>query len=373
MQKDFVFCHLLNDSSGSPVVLRSTIAGIDDPKRAVLYVGSHGQGVLDEVELPIQRYWYRRSRFKILTLLSYLVSQIALYSALNRARDISPNATIFVNTLLPFGAMLWGKVTGRLVIVHVHEVTLRPALLRRFLTSVAGKCAQQLIYVSKDHYRRLPIKGPPARIIANPVSLRISSQGAYHTNRRDGVFRVLMLASLRGYKGVEEFVKLAYALRHRSDICFELVLNEVESDVKMFAARHSKVTNINFHSRINDPGPFYSRAHLVLNLSRVDQFVETFGLTLIEAMAFGLPVIAPPIGGPTEIISHGVEGFFIDSRNIAALSQAVILLAEDNEKYFQMSLESRNRVKIYSLNQYFKNINIICNLSGIKNSEMSNI
>jgi glycosyltransferase involved in cell wall biosynthesis len=105
----------------------------------------------------------------------------------------------------------------------------------------------------------------------------------------------------------------------------------------------------------------------------VDQFVETFGLTLIEAMAFGLPVIAPPIGGPTEIISHGVEGFFIDSRNIAALSQAVILLAEDNEKYFQMSLESRNRVKIYSLNQYFKNINIICNLSGIKNSEMSNI
>jgi glycosyltransferase involved in cell wall biosynthesis len=234
--------------------------------------------------------------------------------------------------------------------------------LRKFLTLVAGKCSKQLIYVSKDHYRRLPISGPSARIIPNPVGLRLSRQGACHTNERDGVFRVLMLASLRGYKGVGEFVKLAYALRDRSDICFELVLNEVESEVKMFAARHSNATNINFHSRTNDPGAFYSRAHLVLNLSRVDQVIETFGLTLIEAMAFGLPVIAPPAGGPMEIMSHGVEGFFIDSRNTAALLEKITFLADDNETYFKMSHQSRKRSADFSLFQYYENINKICNL-----------
>lgn len=39
---------------------------------------------------------------------------------------------------------------------------------------------------------------------------------------------------------------------------------------------------------------------------------EAYGLTVIEAMSFGLPTFATCYGGPSEIIEHGVSGFHID-------------------------------------------------------------
>src|SRR5690606_24022682 len=147
--------------------------------------------------------------------------------------------------------------------------------------------------------------------------------------RRSGAFEVLMLASLRGYKGVDEFMALAYALRPRKDIHFTLVLNADTTEVADFATRHPDAMNITVHPRTDDPAVFYASADLVLNRSRVDQCIETFGLTLVEAMIFGVPVIAPPVGGPAEIITDGREGFLIDSRDGAALRCAVCELADN--------------------------------------------
>jgi len=42
---------------------------------------------------------------------------------------------------------------------------------------------------------------------------------------------------------------------------------------------------------------------------------EAFGLTVIEAMASGLPTFATQYGGPLEIIQHGVSGFHIDTNH----------------------------------------------------------
>ena len=60
-----------------------------------------GAGVLEEADVPTRRYWYRRNRLRIVTLFTYFASQVALYWALVRSRDIPRDATVFVNTLLP--------------------------------------------------------------------------------------------------------------------------------------------------------------------------------------------------------------------------------------------------------------------------------
>jgi sucrose synthase len=40
---------------------------------------------------------------------------------------------------------------------------------------------------------------------------------------------------------------------------------------------------------------------------------EAFGLTIIEAMACGLPTVAPKFGGPLEIIEYGVSGYLMNT------------------------------------------------------------
>ncbi len=57
---------------------------------------------------------------------------------------------------------------------------------------------------------------------------------------------------------------------------------------------------------------------------------EAFGLTIIEAMASGLPVFATCHGGPKEIIQHGESGFHIDPNDGSAASESI---AEFIEKF----------------------------------------
>jgi phosphatidylinositol alpha 1,6-mannosyltransferase len=56
---------------------------------------------------------------------------------------------------------------------------------------------------------------------------------------------------------------------------------------------------------------------------------ETFGQTLQEAHASGLPVVAPRAGGPIDLVDHGHDGFLFDPVDDAEMRSSVELLARD--------------------------------------------
>jgi phosphatidylinositol alpha 1,6-mannosyltransferase len=56
---------------------------------------------------------------------------------------------------------------------------------------------------------------------------------------------------------------------------------------------------------------------------------ETFGQTLQEAAASGLPVVAPAEGGPLDLVDHGRTGYLVTPGDAGALAEAVALLVHD--------------------------------------------
>lgn len=50
---------------------------------------------------------------------------------------------------------------------------------------------------------------------------------------------------------------------------------------------------------------------------------EEFGVALVEALATGLPVVAPDAGGPATFVADGVTGVLVDTREPAALARAL--------------------------------------------------
>ena len=71
---------------------------------------------------------------------------------------------------------------------------------------------------------------------------------------------------------------------------------------------------------------------------------ETFGQTIQEAAASGLPVVAPAVGGPLDLVDEGVTGFLVPPGDGGALAAAVWRLADDPPLRTAMSEAARRRV-----------------------------
>ena len=90
-------------------------------------------------------------------------------------------------------------------------------------------------------------------------------------------------------------------------------------------------------------------AELAAAYASFDVFVhtgteETFGQTLQEAFASGLPVVAPRSGGPIDLVEHGVNGFLFEPSDDAGLRAAVTLLSRDRGLRLRMGEAGRRSV-----------------------------
>lgn len=68
---------------------------------------------------------------------------------------------------------------------------------------------------------------------------------------------------------------------------------------------------------------------------------ESFGLSALEAMSSGVPVVATRTGGLVEILEEGVAGFLADIGDVDAMGAAGIEVLRDPQKWLRMSTAAR--------------------------------
>lgn len=335
--------HLLNDYSGSPKVLGQLIKGwVRHGIGVSLTTSSRGEGFLSG--LPQVKYHsmhYRFSQNKFLRLVILALSQVLLFFRVLFTAHKSD--IIYINTVLPFGAALAGKLRGCRVIYHVHETSIRPAVLKRFLFGIASVTASEAVFVSKylaDSENRFS----KSHILYNALPEGFAPEGGIRIGEK-AAKNVLMVCSLKWYKGVDEFVLLA---KKNPDLNFRLVVNAGTDEINNYFKADDVPSNLEVFPVQKDVRPFYLWADIVLNLSRPDGWVETFGLTVIEAMAYGLPVIVPPVGGIAELVEDGVNGYKADSRNMNFLSAILGEMTTDILLYTRLAQGAQDKAASFS-------------------------
>lgn len=84
-------------------------------------------------------------------------------------------------------------------------------------------------------------------------------------------------------------------------------------------------------------------------LSGIDIYVnvsrqESFGVSVLEAMACEKPVIVSDVGGLSEIVTNGVNGMYVPVENAEALAAAIKVLAENKAKRIELGKNARAHV-----------------------------
>ena len=96
-------------------------------------------------------------------------------------------------------------------------------------------------------------------------------------------------------------------------------------------------------------GEFQAADLFVLNSFKVDGWEELFGISLVEAMACGLPCVATDCAGPKELVEDGVTGFIVPQKDPQALYQKLERLVLDPDLREKLGAGGRKRAMDFAL------------------------
>lgn len=339
--------HLFNDYSGSPKVLGMVLSGLMRKGCSIDILTSRG-GVLDELQgedMRQYRYSYHFSMNPVVTMLRYTYAQFYMFFFSWRYL-FKKDVFFYINTILPVGAALAGRMMGKRVIYHYHENSFAKSGFYRGLAWAMTHLASDIICVSEFQKSHLS-REEHVHVVPNALPDTFVGQFTFNPEKSFSKRCVLMVASLKKYKGVLQFFELANRLPRFN---FTMVLNEAQETIDDYLKGNniSLGANIKLYPRQDNVAPFYADASMVLNLTDANLAVETFGLTALEAMSAGLPVIVPTRGGVAELVEDGVNGYKIDVSDLDKIEARIAVMLTDYTLYESLSESAFNKSKNYS-------------------------
>ena len=154
--------------------------------------------------------------------------------------------------------------------------------------------------------------------------------------------RVGYVGRLERVKGCEHFLEAA-AIIAESDPGVRFTVTgsgSIEADLLDLAAASPVADRIDFLGHVADVAPVYR----MLDVVCVPSLSEAFGLSAVEALALGVPVVVSAVGGLPEVVQDGVTGCLVPAADPAAMARAVLDLLAEPDRAAEMGAAGARRV-----------------------------
>ncbi len=192
-------------------------------------------------------------------------------------------------------------------------------------------------YLRDETYRAFGCTGCAVHVIHNFIDPQLYDRSRYPDSlgSHAGGRRVLMhVSNFRPVKRVRDVVRI-YA-----EVCRQIpaVLVMVgDGPDRVEAEREARALDVHddtfFLGKIDAVAPLLASADLFL----LPSTSESFGLSALEALASGVPVVASDAGGLPEVVHNGVTGALCPVGDVPAMAQAAVEILSRDDRWEAMS------------------------------------
>jgi len=340
-----LFVHYRDNASGAPRVLADAVRWARDAGIACEILTSPTEGFLHGIDGVVYRHL--SSRFGQPGArpgwLQFGWLQLEAGVEIVRARMRGCDA-VYLNTLFHPLPLVVAASCFRTRVVHLHEVP-RPAWLARLLELPVRLAATHALFVSRFALERGRFAaGSHGHLVPNGIPA-LPDPGSIEDRFRQK--RIAMVSSLSPFKGAEAFVALA---RRCPDLSFRLALDAPEAASRAFLG--PLPANLELLCGHHDRARLFGDASVVVNATLPRLREETFGLTVAEAMGWGIPAIVPPAGGIVDLVDDGVSGFHRDPEDTEAMERAVRDLLADETRYGAYAAAASRKAAEFTIERF---------------------
>ncbi len=293
-----------------------------------------------------------------------LIRAVRLLAQIIRERNVG---LVHSNTLTVCSGALAARLTKTPHLWHVHEILVRPSLVRRALHFSASRLSSTVVCISEAVRQHVlkdePSSGSKLAVVHNGLPLEnfVPVSDGLSIRREFGIPAgaplVGMIGRINHWKGQSVFVQAAKAVLASFPGAYFLVVGSVFADeVQYLNNLRAQVQHAGIEDRfiLSD-----FRRDVSDILAAIDVYVhpsllpEPFGLVVIEAMAAAKPVVATAHGGPLEMIEDGISGYFVPPADPAALAAKICECLADCGASREMGKRAQQRaMRMFPLSRY---------------------
>ena len=158
---------------------------------------------------------------------------------------------------------------------------------------------------------------------------------------------IIYIGRLSPVKGVEYLIRAMRLVKDKEPDAKLMLIGDGSEKEKL----KSIIKKLNLEHLVmhlpqlpNQNIPKYAVASDVLVLPSLS---EGFPMTILEAMASGLPIVSTKVSGLPEIVKEGKNGFLVEPGNPEQLADKILLLLKDDGVRATMSANNKESVKQY--------------------------
>jgi glycosyltransferase involved in cell wall biosynthesis len=166
---------------------------------------------------------------------------------------------------------------------------------------------------------------------------------------------VAFLGTIENRKNPSAVLEVAERLTSRNDILFVIAGRGNSEYADLVRKKAEGLPNVKYLGEVNEKAKVQLIQNSFLNiiLSRM----EALGLTQLEFMFEGVPVVTSGIGGQSWIVKNGEDGIHVDGPDdIEGAVAAIVSLAGDKSKWHKLSFNAKEKTSKYSLTKLMQDL-----------------